>query len=267
VLTGGTVTVDGVAGMLPVLIRLFGGFRLIRSGQAIEMRRGGKTEALLSSLALHGQHGLAREALMCSLWPEADSTLAYQSLNSLLYNTGRLLSGDLQGAAPVLHRGGIYRLNFEAGVGVDIERFDALITRGDRLDREGASAEALSAYRQAVTLYEGDVVCATDSFAILERERLRARFMEVLAALANDALARGDFRVCLDHVRALLTTDPVREDGHRLAMQCYARRGQRAQALRQYRTCAELLAAEFDAEPEPATVILYEQIRQTPGSV
>jgi DNA-binding SARP family transcriptional activator len=50
-------------------------------------------------------------------------------------------------------------------------------------------------------------------------------------------------------------------------MRCYNRLGHRAQALRQYRTCREILEAEFDAVPEPATEELYELLRREPSSV
>ncbi|NTU64270.1 MAG: alpha/beta hydrolase, partial [Chloroflexi bacterium] len=65
----------------------------------------------------------------------------------------------------------------------------------------------------------------------------------------------------------LLTVDPCREDAHRLAMRCYARRGERAQALRQYQVCETVLRSEFDAVPEPATRQLFDQIRLSPASV
>jgi len=44
-------------------------------------------------------------------------------------------------------------------------------------------------------------------------------------------------------------------------MQCYVRQGERAEALHQYRVCVETLHAEFDAAPETATTMLFEQIR------
>jgi hypothetical protein len=43
--------------------------------------------------------------------------------------------------------------------------------------------------------------------------------------------------------------------------------GERAQALRQYRTCQQVLAAEFSACPEPLTDELFERVRLHPDSV
>ena len=50
-------------------------------------------------------------------------------------------------------------------------------------------------------------------------------------------------------------------------MRCYVRRGERAAALRHYGVCAQILRAEFDAAPEPATTALYEQIRRQPSGI
>ena len=45
------------------------------------------------------------------------------------------------------------------------------------------------------------------------------------------------------------------------------RSGERGQALRQYRLCESILAAEFNAPPEPATTALFERIRLEPDGV
>ena len=47
----------------------------------------------------------------------------------------------------------------------------------------------------------------------------------------------------------------------------HVRMGQRAHALRQYQHCQRILADEFSAAPERATVILFEQVRISPESV
>ena len=48
---------------------------------------------------------------------------------------------------------------------------------------------------------------------------------------------------------------------HREMMRLYAQNGGRAEALRHYARCAELLRRELSIEPMPATRALYEEIR------
>ena len=71
----------------------------------------------------------------------------------------------------------------------------------------------------------------------------------------------------LHYTQRILAHDPCREDAHRQAMRCYVRLGQRAQAFRQYNLCCQALSTEFDVQPEPATVALYEQIRLDPARI
>jgi DNA-binding SARP family transcriptional activator len=46
-------------------------------------------------------------------------------------------------------------------------------------------------------------------------------------------------------------------------MQALAQAGRRAEAVRQYRYCAELLRTELGVDPDPATQALVREIRAT----
>jgi DNA-binding SARP family transcriptional activator len=107
----------------------------------------------------------------------------------------------------------------------------------------------------------------TDVGSLLERERLRARFLSLLGYLADERYDAGDYGACLEQAWRLLGHDPCREDAHRVVMRCYVQRGERAAALRHYQVCVHILHAEFDAAPEPATTALFDQIRLSPSRV
>ena len=250
-----------------VLICLLGPFRLLKLGHPITVGGGGKTEALLTHLALHPNRPTSRCDLLHLLWPDQDSALAGQSLNSLVYALRKRLSDALGGAAPILNTDGAYWLNTEAGVGTDLAIFDSLVQQGDQQARQGQAVAAAEVYRRALDLYRGGLDANGDLGALVERERLHVRYLTLLARLAEHAFGRRDYSDALDHAWRLLALDPCREDAHRLVMQCYVRLGERAQALHQFRLCADLLRAEFDAAPELATVALFDRIRQTPEHV
>ncbi len=251
----------------PVLICLLGSFQVIGAGHPVALRIGGKAEALLCGLAMRAQQGLNRDRLLDSLWPDSEPALASQSLNTLVYSLHRLLGDVLGGAPPVVYSGGWYRLNLDAGVAVDLSQFDELADGADRLELSGAHDAAAEAFQAAIDLYRGDLCAGTDVHSLVERERVRARYLNVLAQLADYHFCAGDYSACLELVLRLLSVDGCREDAHRLAMRCYVRRGERAQALRQYRLCESILAGEFDAPPEPATHALFERVRLDPDSV
>ena len=246
---------------VPILVCLLGGLRLLKAGRSLRVRPGGKTEGLLLHLAIRQGRPISRALLLERLWPESDIVLAAQALSSLIHSLSRALSDAIAGAAPVLHLDGGYRLNREAGVGVDTDYFEAYAAEGERQTAAGEVSGAAVSYGRAVNLYAGDLVTCGDAYAVVERERLRARYLGVLARVADYHYGRQQYSDCLDFALTLLKTDPGREDAHRLVMRCYVRRGERAQALRQFQLCVRLLRTEFDAAPEPATVALFDQIR------
>ena len=251
----------------PIFICLLGEFRVFQAGEPVVLRGGGKSEALLAALALRNGQGAPRESLLVTLWPDAEPELASQSLSTLVYGLRKLLGDAIGGAAPVLQVGGLYRLNAQAGVAVDVWRFETLAALGDQRLRAGEVDLGMAAYGHAVDLYRGDLQAGSDVYALVQRERLRSLNANLLARLADHAFAACDFAGALRQAARLLSTDACREDAHRMAMRCYVRLGERAQALRQYRLCAEILRTEFEAAPEPATTALFDQIRTNPLSV
>ena len=64
-----------------------------------------------------------------------------------------------------------------------------------------------------------------------------------------------------DAYRRVLARDDLNEDATRALMQCYAKAGERAQALRLYQRFSERLRKELDAEPEEETQELIEEIK------
>jgi DNA-binding SARP family transcriptional activator len=250
----------------PVVIRMLGTFALLKNGTTLPVRSGGKTEALLSSLALRCFKRIPRATLLGEVWPEADPDLSIQALNSLVHSLRRLLSDALGGQPPVTCLQGSYQLNLAAGVAVDYARFDELANEGDRKSADSPQL-AIASYEQALALYGGDLDAGEHHAAVVERERLRARYLTLLVRSAFHYFERHDVEQALSLALRLLEHDPYREDAHRLVMRCHVMRGERAQALRQYRICERMLQAEFEAEPEADTTTLYDQIRLRPGSV
>jgi len=108
----------------------------------------------------------------------------------------------------------------------------------------------------------------TPKSALLSPEihSLRVLYLSALALRGDDAFALSDYATCLQYAHRLLVCEPCREDAHRLIMRCHVRRGERAQALRQYQVCLRMLREEFSADPEPDTTALYDLVRTDPAS-
>lgn len=256
---------DPTAGW-PIMVCVLGSFRVLKHSRAIALRSGGRSETLLRELGWQHPAGVDRERLLEQLWPASTVAAAGHSVNSLVHGLRRLLGDAIGDAAPVILSEGCYRLNSDAGVGLDITCFDELVRQSAREECAGDHNAAMASARKAVGLYRGDLATDDDVAAIIQRERLRTLYLSTLARLADDAFDR-DATACLAYTQELLSNDPCREDAHRLVMRCHLRRGERSQALRQYRVCAEILSREFDAIPEPATTALYDAIRLDPSGV
>lgn len=244
-----------------ILVCLLGPFRLLNAGQSVLACSSERVETLLGYLALQGGLAVARDQLLTLLWPNNDPALAGQSLNSLVYGVRKTLKNELGGAPPVVQVNGYYRLNYEAGMSVDVVEFERYANAGEQHARSGDVRLAASCYHRAVECYQGDLCMAPDPQTLIERERLRARNLTLLMWLADTTYGARRYRQSLAYTQRLLQYDPCREDAHRLAMRCYVQVGERAQAFQQYRLCQELLRQEFDAVPEQATIALFDQIR------
>jgi DNA-binding SARP family transcriptional activator len=251
----------------PLMICLLGEFSILNDGKPIVLHNSGKAESLLRKIALGTRQSALREVLIEALWPDSERELAAQSLNSLVYYLRKQFSDKINGASPILYANGGYRLNTEAGVFADVQCFTALADEGDRKARAGDTLASIACYRRAIRLYRGDLYAGSDLYAVIEREHIRARYLTLLARLADYYYRQQDDELCLRCAHRLLEYDPCREDAHRLVMVCHVHRGERVAALRQYRLCQDILRAEFDMDPEPSTTALFERIRLNPDTI
>jgi DNA-binding SARP family transcriptional activator len=91
--------------------------------------------------------------------------------------------------------------------------------------------------------------------------------LTLLAWFADRSYRQADYAPAQEYALRLHAHDACREDAHRVVMQAHVRLGERAQALREYRLCEQVLRCEFDIAPEAATKALYDRIRGDPESV
>ena len=205
-----------------------------------------KTRALLGYLAVHADRPQQRDRLMVLLWSSFGEKQARHNLSQTLLSIRKL--GNEAGITLLDGDGERVVLRGEA-IDIDLARFRAL------LDEEPA---------QAAALYDGPFL---DGLAIpdpsFEDWLVTAR--AELHGLACDALARaadaGDAANAIEFMRRLIALDPLREDAHRRLMGRLHDTGDRAAALRQYQTCADILKKELQVEPDAATKALYEEIK------
>jgi ABC-type oligopeptide transport system substrate-binding subunit/DNA-binding SARP family transcriptional activator len=205
-----------------------------------------KSQSLLAYLVLHRAQPQPRERLAGMFWGERPERKARHSLATALWRIRRCLPDETL----ILANSHTVWLDPQSDLWLDVEAFEAWASRDDAASLESAAA-----------LYRGDFLDGFyDDWIISERYRLEALFLEALARLMVGHELVGEHQAALATALRLLNHDPLREDGHRLAMRAYCRLGQRNAALEQYDRCREIVLEELGAEPMVETSELYQAI-------
>jgi DNA-binding SARP family transcriptional activator/tetratricopeptide (TPR) repeat protein len=234
-----TVTVRAVA---PIHVMLLGPPRVEHNGSPVAFDTR-KAMALLAVLVLV-ERPRPRDVLAELLWPEHDAEHARGALR-------RTLSTLRSAVGPEALEATRDRVALVRGpqIEIDVDRFRALAA-ADEL--EAAIAEF------GGELLEGFGLRDAPAFEDWQRGEADALGRELAAVLARHVEATGDLALA----RRWLELDPLHEPAHRALIRLYARSGDRAAALVQYRDCVRTLSSELGVPPLAETTRLYEAISE-----
>lgn len=239
--------------MAKVNLALLGGFRLqTDSGEPVPLSTK-KAGALLAYLALHPGQAQARPKLAALLWGDRSEVQARDSLRQALSLVRKALS-QVDSRALTAHE--------------DTISFEPMALTTDAIVfGDLAAQEETESLEQAIALYGGELldgfeVAAPEfeSWVTAERERFREMALEVMTRLLDHHLSKGAVEGGIRIAARLLAADPLQERVHRTLMELYCRQGRHGAALRQYRTCADLLAKELGIDPDATTKALRREI-------
>lgn len=243
-----------------IAIHLLGRFRVLVDGVLIEDARWGrrKSKTLVKLLALqplrHGFRQMHREELIALLWPDLEPEPAFNNFNKALHAARRSLEPSLTaGRASRFLQTRDQLVQLAGEVSVDVSAFE--------LSAEDAIRTADRAkLESALRLYEGDLLPEDlyEDWTAVQREHLRSIKGQALLKLAEVCEASANLPAAVEAYRQLIVSDPCNEAAHRGVMRLQAASGQRHLALEQFRICKEALQRDLEAEPEAATIQLYE---------
>jgi DNA-binding SARP family transcriptional activator/predicted ATPase len=234
-------------------LALLGGFRLQRdTGEPIPLSTR-KAGALLAYLALLPRRAHARAKLAALLWGDRSEGQARDSLRQALSLLRKALSG-VDPHALLTHEDTI---SFEpTALNTDAILFERL-----------AAEEGAETLEQAIKLYRGEFLEGFqipapefDNWATTERQRFRELALGAMTKLMDHYLSIGAAERGIRIAVRLLAADPLQERVHRTLMELHSRQGRHGAALRQYRTCADLLAKELGIDPDATTKALRREI-------
>lgn len=248
-------------------VQTLGPFRVWRGAREIlpsEWRRE-KARKLFQVLLTYRYTRLDRDQILEMLWPDLDPETAKRDFKVALSTLCKVLEPERPEGIPsayIIRDGSRYGLRPYADIWIDVEEFEREVARGDALFNQDPS-KALEHYRQALALYQGDYLeyCLYDSWCEGERERILNLYLRSAERVAELLSRQEAWEEVLAVCRAILARDPCWEQAYRLMMLAYARTGRRTQALKTFKRCVEWLRKELQVDPSPATIQLYEEIR------
>ena len=259
--------------MASLSLYLFGSPRIEIDDEPIQLNRH-KAIALLAYLAVNGQ-SYSRDSLATLLWP--DSARARGLLRRTLSDIKKYLGEGWLNLAD-----SSVGLNPQATIWVDVIEFRRLVAKIQILTNTEFSlqAEESNSLEKAVELFSEDFLAGFslrdtpefDEWQYFQAENLRQELANVLNHLVQVSARASQFEQAIMYARRWLALDNLQEAAHRQLILLYAWSGQRNAALRQYRTCAQLLADELGVEPDEETKELYklvtaDKVQPIPGII
>ncbi|WP_213007484.1 AfsR/SARP family transcriptional regulator [Paractinoplanes toevensis] len=204
-------------------IRLIGGFALVlpagRTTVAESLQR------LLAFLALRGP--TPRTAIAGTLWPGTCDDRSMASLRTAVWRLRRLAPGLLVGTPGTLEVSPVAR--------IDVTRLAEF----------------------AGPAWPNLLPGWYDDWVVMERERLRHRYLRMLEAAAATAIDSGQPAVALDRALAAAAADPLRESAHRLVIRALLTDGNLAAARRHLGLVRVLFREQLGVAPTDQLTDLF----------
>jgi DNA-binding SARP family transcriptional activator len=237
-------------------ISILGGFdaRLRRPHRQIVLPAR-RAEALLAYLAVAPKRH-RRDSLTALFWSDAPRLQGRQNLR-------QSLSAIRAALRP-------YQDDFILTSGDTVMLNPALVRTDAGAFRRLQRRQTSSALAAACKLYRGDLLDGInipdpefETWRATERASLRQLGLLAHETYLSRLIAAGRLDQAVQAALQTIAIDPLQEQVHRTLMRLYEQRGQIGAAIRQYETCARLLALELGIEPEPETQAVWQQLLRT----
>jgi SARP family transcriptional regulator, regulator of embCAB operon len=207
-----------------------------------------------------------RDELAEALWGDAPPATWDKALSVLVSKLRGVLSeSGVDGASALTAAFGCYQLELPAGTWVDVLAAESAAKEAEGFleTDELESATAAAALAESVT--RSPFLPGDDGPWVEEKRRelaeVRAR---ALSALAEASIRTDKAAEAVRWAGLAVEAEPFRESGYRRLMEAHVAAGNRAEALRVYERCRQLLAEELGAYPSPETEAIYRSLLDAP---
>ncbi len=243
--------------MHPLELRLLGSPQILSDGRNVGPEIGAKALAVLAFVALASSGKTTREKLAGTFWTDKSEQAARYRLRHTLWEMRKAL-GDEYIQSDNTH----CWLDLDAGVRVDaLELQRGAASLGLGTAHYAPCPEHSTLLEHLAQLYHGDLLQDLqvqeaplfEEWLLVERERWQLLYQDVLWNLGRAQQAAKDHAAAAQTLNRLIEIDPLRERNYRALMAVHSEWGDRTAALRVYRQCSQVLAAEMGISPSPET--------------
>ncbi len=238
-----------------VKIRSLGAFVLTVNDKLIEFsgKVPKKPLALLKALIAYGGRNVPEERLMDALWPDEEADAARKSLDITVLRLRKLLGSN----ETIVVSDELVNLNPQL-CWTDVWAFEARAGQAETDPGSPAAAEALALYRGNFLPAEAEA-----PWTVKARERLRAKFVRLVEAVAQADEAAGRWDKAITHYLKGLEADDLVEAFHLGLMRCYRALGRPAEAMAAFRRLRQTLSVTLSIAPSAAAEKLARELQES----
>jgi DNA-binding SARP family transcriptional activator len=196
------------------------------------------------------------------LWPDGPPpsfTMALSAIVSKLRAT--LGSCGLSRSEVISNTLGCYQLRLPSDAWVDLEAAASALHEAEGAILAGNPSAAYGPALIALTISKRPFLVGEEGPWVVGRRAEHSRMrVRALDCFAQATFAHGEIELALEHAREAVRLEPFRESGYLRLMKLLVDHGDRADAIRVYEQCRELLAADLGVRPSRELQELHGQI-------
>jgi YVTN family beta-propeller protein len=217
---------------------------------------------LFAYLVAARSRAVPRDELADAIWGESPPATWEKALTVLASKLRGLVAEE---GISLTNAFGCYRLDLPEGTWVDVFAAASGAQDAEEALAAGELDQARAAAESAESLARRPFLPGEDGTWVEQKRRDLADIRErALSVLADACLRSGAAREAAKWAEELTALSPFREAGYRRLMEAHVVAGNRAEALRVYEQCRQLLAEELGAYPSPETDSIYRALLEAP---
>jgi DNA-binding SARP family transcriptional activator len=211
-------------------------------------------------LAIHRHRPIARDEVLTAIWPDDSEDAGLDPILSKLRVVLKS-AGFAPDEARIDASAGAITLQLPAATWVDVEAAANALDEAEGALRRRDHGSAWGLANTAVTITRRPFLASAEApWIVSQRATLRAIQLRALQCLVTVSAGNNEPLLAVQHANEMVQLEPFRETTYQLLMRMHAAAGDRAEALRVFARCRELLREELGVSPSPQTEALYMEI-------